>query len=423
MNKTFLVLRHEIYILVSRFSFWFGVLGIPLIGFLIWGGAVLINHSQAGAGDVGAMLPIEQVREVFTEEEDERPQGYVDRAGLITAFPREFSKDQLIGYASEAEAERDLQAGRLSAYYVIPENYVEEGQVFVYAHEYNLINTTNRSANLSALITYNLLGGDEALARAVRSPLAEVEHVSIAPAASPARDRDDMWSFILPYGIMMLFYMNILGSAGLLLNSVAKEKENRTMEVLLVSTRPLQLLMGKITGLGLVGLFQMVIWLVSSSVLLTLTGQNFTIPAGVELPLSTVAWGAAFFVLGYLVYASLMAGVGALVPNLREASQVTVIVVIPLMVPLFLISSLIESPNSGIAVGLSLFPLTAPTTMMLRLAAVNVPVWQPLVALAGLVLTTYGVIRVAAGMFRAQLLLSGQPFKVKRFFLALIGKV
>ena len=117
-----------------------------------------------------------------------------------------------------------------------------------------------------------------------------------------------------------------------------------------------------------------------------------------------------------------MAGVGALVPNLREASQATTVMIIPLIIPLIFISAIIGDPNGPLAVGLSLFPLTAPVTMMTRLAAGNVPIWQPALAAGLLAVTAVLIVRAVAGMFRAQILLSGQAFNLRRFFVALAGR-
>jgi ABC-2 type transport system permease protein len=131
-----------------------------------------------------------------------------------------------------------------------------------------------------------------------------------------------------------------------------------------------------------------------------------------------------FFLLGYAVYASLMAGLGALAPNLREASQATFMITLPLMVPLFLASSVfMQAPNGMIAIVLSLFPLSAPVAMMARLSAGGVVWWQPWLAVALLAGTIIIIVRAVAGMFRAQALLSGQGFKFKTFFLALAGKL
>ena len=122
----------------------------------------------------------------------------------------------------------------------------------------------------------------------------------------------------------MLFYIIILSAASLLLSSVAKEKENRMMEILLVSVTPRQLLTGKIVALGMVGLLQTIVWVGTGRILLARSGTTFNLPIAFQLPPSFLIWGLIFFVLGYAVYASLMAGLGALVPNLREASQATI---------------------------------------------------------------------------------------------------
>lgn len=117
-----------------------------------------------------------------------------------------------------------------------------------------------------------------------------------------------------------------------------------------------------------------------------------------------------------------MAGIGALVPNLREASQATFLVILPLIIPLMFISLLINRPESTVALVLSLFPLTSPVAMMTRLAATPVPFWQLGLAAVLQALTAIFIVRLVSGMFRAQNLLSGQPFSIKVFLRALAGK-
>ena len=90
--------------------------------------------------------------------------------------------------------------------------------------------------------------------------------------------------------------------------------------------------------------------------LLLLNGRTFDLPPGFELPPSILAWGIVFFLLGYAVYASLMAALGALVPNLKEGTQSTIVVIWPTIVPMLLISILIEQPHGALATELSLFP-------------------------------------------------------------------
>lgn len=422
MNKTLLILKNEIYALVSRPSFWLSVVGVPAAAFLIYGVVYLISRSQTGESNPQAGLT--ELIEKFRPPEDTRPQGYVDYSGLIAVTPEGFPAEALAGFGSESAARRALENGEISAYYVITADYIDSGRIRVFTPEYNLIGSAMKAQDLYWLLDYNLAGGDPQFYQIVKDPLGWLERESLSPPEVQARERDrsSEAAFFVPYAVMMLFYMSILGSSGLMLNSISNEKENRALEILMVSATPQQLLLGKIAGLGLAGLFQVVLWSASALGLLRLGGQTFALPETIQLPVSILGWGVVFFILGYLVYASLMAGVGALVPNLREASQVTTIVIIPMMIPLFVISGLIEHPNGALATALSLFPLTSPTTMMLRLAAADVPLWQVVLSAALLAAAALLIIRMTAGLFRAQTLLSGQPFKVKRFFALMLGR-
>ena len=117
-----------------------------------------------------------------------------------------------------------------------------------------------------------------------------------------------------------------------------------------------------------------------------------------------------------------MAGAGALAPNMRETGAATTIFVMPLIVPMMMINAMVSDPNGVIAIVLSLIPLTSPVAMMTRIAAATVPLWQILLSLALLVVTAWLIVRGVAGMFRAQVLLSGQKFKFGTFLKALFGK-
>ena len=222
------------------------------------------------------------------------------------------------------------------------------------------------SGLMEALIQYNLLGADPRLFEVYANPI-QLEQVDLTPTEEEQND-GGIASFYVPYGVTLLFYFLTISSASLLLNSIAKEKENRVMEILMNAVTPRQLLTGKILALGSVGLLQLVVWLGSGIVLLRLGGTTLNIPASLQLPPALLFWGIAFFIAGYLIYATIMAGVGALVPNLREASQATFIVIIPLLIPLFLVSNIVEAPNSTLPLVLSLVPFTATNAMMTRLA-------------------------------------------------------
>jgi ABC-2 type transport system permease protein len=410
MSKILLVLRHEIVTIFSRKSFLFAIFGIPIIGALIFSVAGQITRGSSAENILTSLVSSPQA--VKTE-------GYIDQAGVIKVVPDDVPAGVLVAFPNETTARQALEDGEISAYYIIPADYLQTGEINYIRSDFNPLGSSSQSDLLEWMITVNMLGGDQQLASLINGPK-NTERVSLS--AEPQRDANNMLTYFLPYAVMMLFYIIILSTASLLLSSVAKEKETRVMEVLMLSLTPRQLLTGKIIGLGVVGLIQVVTWVGTGRILLARSGVTFNLPIAFQLPTSFLVWGLIFFLLGYAVYASLMAGLGALVPNLREASQATILVIFPLIIPMMLNSVLINEPNSMISIVLSLFPLTAPIAMMTRLAAGGVPMWQPLLAAFLLALTAIFVVRSVARMFRAQTILSGQPFSRKLFFDALLGK-
>jgi ABC-2 type transport system permease protein len=153
-------------------------------------------------------------------------------------------------------------------------------------------------------------------------------------------------------------------------------------------------------------------------------GYTFDLSEATKIPVSIVAWSVVFFVLGFALYGSLMAGFGALVPKIKEANHASYIAMIPLFVGygVGILAPLADSANSWLPVGLSMFPLTAPVVMMMRLTTGDVPIWQLLVSVGVLAVTAYVTVRAVAAMFRAQHLLSGHPFSVRRFLRVLFER-
>jgi ABC-2 type transport system permease protein len=410
MKKSLLVLRNEIITTVTRKSFLFTTFGLPLIAGLIFLGASALRGNTLSALTGSTAAP---------DKTELHVEGYIDHSGLIKVIPEDIPGGILVAYPDEDSAHQALRAGEIAAYYIIPADYIVSGDLIYINPEYSWTSGKSQSWVMRQTLTANLLNNDPEQIQRFWNVM-NVEVKALAP--SQERDRDNPLTFVIPQATMIIFYVVILMSSSLLLNSVTVEKQNRVMEILMSSIRPRQLLTGKIIGLGLTGLLQTMIWFGTSYTLLRLSGRTFNLPPGLELPPSILAWGSVFFLLGYAVYASLMAALGALVPNLKEGSQSTIIVIWPTMIPLFFSSILIQQPHGALATALSLFPLTAPMTMMLRLAVGGVPWWQPLLAAGLLLITAYGIIRAVAAMFHAQHLLSGQTFSIKHFFGALLGR-
>jgi ABC-2 type transport system permease protein len=409
MNKTWLVLRQEIINALTRKSFLFAIFGIPIIGVVIF----II------AGQFSKANPAQNIlSQLISSPPSVQTEGYIDQSGIIKQIPSQVPTGVLEAFPNEASARQAMTKGEISGYYIIPPDYIQTGEITYIPVNFSPLGSTGQSTLLGYILNYNMLGDDAQLANLVNGPKIITQSLSTAPQ----REQSNPLTFFLPYAATMLFYIIILSTASLLLNSVAKEKENRVMEILMLSVTPRQLLTGKIVGLGLVGLLQTIVWVGTGRILLAQGGEIFNLPVAFQLPASFLVWGAIFFLLGYAVYASLMAGLGALVPNLREATQATIVVIFPLIIPIFLISVLINEPNSLISIILSLVPFTSPVAMITRLSAGTVPLWQILVAIVILAVTSVLVVRSVARMFQAQTILSGQPFSRRLFFSALFGK-
>jgi len=409
--KTWLVLRHELIITLTRPSFILAALGLPLIAGLIFGAASWLAPDTP-AGAVGTAAP--------SAAPGLKREGFVDYAGIIHELPPDLAQGMLSEYPDEDAALAALRAGEISAYYVIAADYIDSGELTYTNPAYTLVGTGDQSWLMKQVLTANLLEGDRARLERFWNPM-NLEQRPLQ--ADERRDMASPLAFYVPYVTMMLLYATIMMAGSLLMNGITTEKQNRVLEILLGSVHPRELLAGKVAALGIAGLVQTFCWVGAGYVLLRLAGQRISLPADLQLSPSIIGWGLAFFALGYAVYATLMAGLGALAPSLKEASQGVTLVIWPLIVPLLFIWAMAEQPHAPYTVALSLFPLTSPTVMVLRLSLGGVPLWQPLLALALLALTAVLVLRAVARLFRAQVLLGAQgAITPKVLVRALAGK-
>lgn len=406
MNKTLLVLKNELTTTIKRKSFLVTLFLIPLVGSLV---VFFIGNSQKST-DPSALTNI------FISPPKEFQYGIFDASNTLKQLP-EWAGDTFRMYATESAAQAALEQGEIGGYYLINADYIESGKVILRKTELDLMGD-DPNWQLESLLNTQLLEDNPQLLARIENPLNFSTEIQ---SSQVQRDPESMLTFYVPYIITMIFYFVILSSASLMLTSITNEKSNRVIEILMTSITPTQMLTGKIIALGIAGLLQTVVWTGTGLLLLRLSGRQLELASSVQLPISILLWGIAFFISGYFLYASLMAGAGALVPNLKEASQATTVLIIPLIIPLILISAIVEKPNGTLATIFSLFPLTSPVTMMTRLAAGSVPIWQLLLSIALILITAVLVIRSVANFFRAQTLLSGQEFKIKYLFKALLG--
>jgi ABC-2 type transport system permease protein len=202
--------------------------------------------------------------------------------------------------------------------------------------------------------------------------------------------------------------ISIFFASGFLFQSVTEEKENRVIEILLSSVSSKQLLVGKVLGLGAAGLIQVAVWLITIIVFSQVAQGIIPALSNLSIPASLIGWGLVYFILGYLLFAALYAGVGSIGASAREGQGWSTIFVLPAILPYYFSYFIISSPESAVSRALTFFPLTSPITSMMRLATHGISAWEialSLIILAGSIALTMWF---AAKIFRVFLLMYGK---------------
>ena len=218
-----------------------------------------------------------------------------------------------------------------------------------------------------------------------------------------ARKTSELQTIMVPYILILLMFMMLMISAIPLLTSVMEEKSERIAEVLLGSVTPWQFMLGKIIGSIGVSLTTSGIYVISAVITFNRMDMSELIPYHV-LP-----WFFIYMVLNIVMIGSIMAAVGSTCNDSKDAQAIQFPLMLPIILPLFLIMPVILNPLGKLATGLSLFPLWTPMIMLLRQStSVTIPLWQPLVGLAGVFLFTVFFVWAGARIFRSSIILQGK---------------
>jgi ABC-2 type transport system permease protein len=399
------VFKFEFLTVLKRRSFILSLILVPLIPSLLLGVFNLINQD-------GSL----SFQEIFVHEvANPLPIGVVDMGKVIKEYPDWLTQGRLVPEVSEEEARQKTAAGQLQGFYVIEPDYLETGRMRFIKPQISMITELLQQDLLKDLINYNLLGADqERFMRFMNPTTFTYEYLN--PETADTRDQSNAATYWVPYAITMFFYMIILISSGLMLNAVSKDKENKTIEVLLSSAKPLDLFIGKILAFGSLSLLQMLIWFGSLVLLMDVGKTSLPFLQNISIPINVIVASVPFFIGGFLLYGSLMAGMGAVAPNLREGNQSTFVLNLPLIFTVMSINQLIETPFSTFTTFMTLFPFTSPVVMLTRLSVGPVPPWQLIASIGLLISTVIIVIRGVANLFSSQYLLSGQKMNIGLFF-------
>jgi ABC-2 type transport system permease protein len=388
-----------------------------------------------------ALMTVPSIVTVFASETSERTVVVHDASGQLGESLREELGDNYTITLSDAPID-SLQAatrrGEYDATLVLPESLLrgeaeatlyskESGNFFSNAELDGIIENVVRDVRLRQTDA-----GDDVM-QIVESDIA----FSTATLTEEGTEGGSTFIFTaIAYAVALIIYMAVFLYGQYVMQGVIEEKSNRVVEVVVSSVRPFQLLMGKVLGIGAMGLVQMVLWSTLAFAGLTSAGtiaalffdpSSFNLSesasqaeiaeaAGLafpEIPVSLFVWFILFFVGGYLLYASVFAAVGSAVEQQQDAQSLLFVVLVPLLIPLMMMGVLLSSPNSTLSVVLSLIPFFTPILMPMRVALVDVPIWELGLSVVLLVLTFVATIWLAGRIYRVGILSYGKTPSVR----------
>lgn len=398
MRKIGLVIRREYLFNLKRPAFLFAAFGMPVFFIFIF----FISAAFAAEDDVLEFADLVQ---------GEFAVGYVDYAGIVLPeVASERYMDLFQAYEREEAAREALNAGTLDAYLVVPEDYLDTGR----ANLYDISGDSDRFQEFAAgLLTRSvgeMIDTDLPTARVV----APVNNVTIQLLDSGREVEQDsvLVLLLLPFFFGVIFTLASQVTSSFLMSGLVEEKTNRIMEILVTSITPMQMLVGKIVGLGLLGLTQLTVWSAVAIGIIVFGGNSIEFLEGVVFPVDLLVVAVIYFILGYFLTASILAGLGSVVGSEQESRQYAGVLSLILFIPYFFIVQFITDSNGTIPVILSIFPLTAPMAMVIRFGLVSVPVWQLALSIGLLLVSTVLIAWLAARIFRWSLLLYGKRFSL-----------
>jgi ABC-2 type transport system permease protein len=321
----------------------------------------------------------------------------------------EVSRELGTGDPAQQEAlNQQLGNGGLSGYVVIPPDVLEHGKVTLHARNVTDFARIGRINNAfeSAILWRRMekAGIDSSRVEALRKDI-DVQMVNERGESEQGQ------SFVLGYALVLILYVTILIYGLMVMRGVIEEKQSRIVEVLLSSVKPFQLMLGKLFGIGLVGLTQYVIWttftiLVSGFAMAQ--AMMFSQAKLPRIPVSLLIFFVIYFLLGYFLYATLYALIGATVSSDEDGQHAQTPITMMLVIQMVLLSLILRSPDGTAATVLSLIPFFGPIIMFMRICVQTPPWWQIAFSIVSLIATILGTAWVAGKIYRVGVLMYGK---------------
>lgn len=415
MDKLKAIIKREYLIRVRSKGFLFGTIASPLLLILYMTVPMLMvklsshqTHQLAIVDEFGDEQLYRNIEQLLLRDNNNlrevEKQGEADRYVLrreVVATPAE-------SVAKQKALNEQLASGQLSAYVVLPKDALAKGHFPYFAKNVGDLSTKGRvSAAISEAVVARRMAQAGLDANRVNDLSREVSLDTI----NREGQREEGQTFFLTFGLIMAIYVSILVYGLTVMRGVIEEKQWRIIEVLLSSVKPVQLMIGKLIGIGLVGLTQFAVWALTGS-LVTMVGSmpllkltNTPIP---NFSPMLMFFFVLYFVLGYFLYATLYAIVGAIVSNEEDGQQMQIPVTMTIMIPIMLSVLVMQDPNSTTSTVLSFVPFFSPILMFMRISFQTPPAWQIALSIVLMLVTIGAMIWLAAKIYRVGVLMYGK---------------
>ncbi len=410
MKKIFAVIKREYLQIVKTKGFIISTVLAPVI--MIAFIAVPVLLSVKATGEKKTIAVVDMTGQIF-QEFDRALAEYKMKDESRRYTIQEFQPTADISGLRSLLREKVL-ANEFSAYMFIPDTILAGGEAeFVSQHVSDFDEIRRLSESLNRVIVGLRLKKEGLDPQRVSDYMKHVGLKTIK--VTPRGEKEDVGgTFAMAYVLVLLIYMTLIFYGSIILRGVIEEKSNRVVEVVLSSLKPFELMMGKILGIGAVGLTQYAVWaligFVTSQYGMSMVTSMVPAASGIKfaIPSYIFLYFVIFFILGYFLYGTLYAGVASTVNNEKEAQQMLMPITMFLVLPILLMTMVIKNPGGSTSVILSLIPFFAPIIMFMRICVLMPPAWQVALSIALLGLTVVAMVWLAAKIYRIGILMYGK---------------
>jgi ABC-2 type transport system permease protein len=415
MEKLKAIIKREYLIRVRSRGFLFGTVASPLILILYMTVPALMvkmsshqTHQIALLDQFGDEVLCQRIEQLLTRHNDEtrvaEKQGETDRYEVRreqAATPAEFAAKQKL-------LNEQLENGQLTAYIVLPPDALQQKNLPYFAKNVGDLTTKGR---VNDAVNDGIIERRMAIAGLDASRVNDLSRSVDLDTINRQGQREEGQTFFLTFGMVMAIYVSILVYGITVMRGVIEEKQWRIIEVLLSSVKPIQLMLGKLIGIGMVGLTQFAVWAATASLLSVLGTMPFLGSGKIPLPsLSPMLlfFFVLYFLLGYFLYATLYAMVGAIVSNEEDGQQMQIPVTMTIVIPIMISALVMQDPNSLTSTLLSFVPFFSPILMFMRISFQTPPAWQIALSIVLMLATIGALLWLAAKIYRVGVLMYGK---------------